>query len=561
MIFFGGDYNPDQWPETVWPADVALMKSAGVNLVTVGVFSWSRLQPTPGSFDFEWLDRVLALLADAGIGVCLATPTASPPPWFTRSHPDAMPVNRGGIRLTHGSRDTYCVSSPAYRQASVRIARELATRYAGNPAIKLWHVHNEYGTTCFCDRCAAGFRIWLRFRYGEPAALNDAWGTDFWSQRYGSFDEVLPPRATQYLSNPAHELDYRRFFSDALLEHYLAQRSVLPDLVTTNFVLGGWVPVDHARWARSVDLVAVDDYPSSIPGHLASRAFTADMARGWARAAGHADGRWLLMEHMPGAVRDSASGITRSLPPGSSSAVASAYLSRGAVGVMYFQWRAGRGGAEQWHPAMVPLLDELAPLGASLHARSPVVVSASTALLYDEECLWAWQSPHLPTRLDYSALALRWHGALSGPVDVLPVSAPLGGYSLVVVPALYLMSEATHAALRDFVSHGGTLVIGFGSGLVDECLRTTPGALDDLIGACVARRVHLLPGESRPLAGDGAGVLWFDSLSLQGASALLSTADGEPAVTTHSYGAGVVRYVATDLDIGRHAETILGGPP
>jgi beta-galactosidase len=549
MIFFGGDYNPDQWPEPVWDTDVALMTSAGVNLVTVGVFSWSRLQPAPGTFDFAWLDRVLSLLGEAGIGVCLATPTASPPPWFTRSHPDAMPVTRDGVRLTHGSRDTYCVSSPAYRQASVRIARELATRYAGNPAVKLWHVHNEYGTTCFCDRCAAAFRVWLRFRYGDPATLNDAWGTDFWSQRYGSFDEVLPPRATQYLPNPAQELDYRRFFSDALLEHYLAQRSVLPGLVTTNFVLGAWVPVDHARWARSVDLVAVDDYPSSVPSHLPERAFTADMARGWARAAGHADGRWLLMEHMPGAVRDCAGGITRSLPPGSSTEIAAAYLARGAAGIMYFQWRAGRSGAEQWHPAMVPLLDELAPLGSSLRSRSPVVVKASTALLYDEECLWAWQSPHLPARLDYFSLVLRWHGALTDPVDVLPVSASLDGYSLVLAPALYLMSAETHSALRAFASGGGTLVIGYGSGLVDECLRTTPGALDDLIGARVTG--HL----SRP-----RGERWADALSPGAASPLVSTADGEPVLTTHSYGSGVVRYVATDLDLAEHAEAIFGGP-
>jgi beta-galactosidase len=550
MIFFGGDYNPDQWPEPVWAADVELMKAAGVNLVTVGVFSWSRLEPAPGRFDFGWLDRVLSLLAGAGIGVCLATPTASPPPWFTREHPDAMPVTADGVRLTHGSRDTYCVSSPAYRQASVRIARELATRYAGNPAVKLWHVHNEYGTTCFCDRCAAGFRAWLRFRYGDPAALNDAWGTDFWSQRYGSFEEVLPPRATRYLSNPAHVLDYRRFFSDALLEHYLVQRSVLPGLVTTNFVLGDWVPVDHARWARSVDLVAVDDYPASIAGHLQARAFTADLARGWARAAGHADGRWLLMEHAPGAVGNA------SLPPGSASEVAAVYLSRGAAGVMYFQWRAGRSGAEQWHPAMVPLLDELAPLGNSLRSRSPVIVSATAALVYDEECLWAWQSPHLPTRLDYAALARRWHGALDGPVDVLPVPASLNGYSLVLVPALYLMSAATHATLRAFAAGGGTLVIGFGSGLVDECLRTTPGALDDLIGARVTRHVHLAPSEP-----DGPVPFWLDELALGDASTLIATADGAPAVISHRYGDGEVRYVATDLDLGRHSGVLRVGPP
>ena len=205
---------------------------------------------------------------------------------------------------------------------------------------------------------------------------------------------------------------------------------------------------------------------------------------------------------------------------------------------------------------MVPLLDELSPLGRSLATLDPVTVSASTALLYDEECDWAWQSPHLPARLDYQKLARRWHAALPGPVDVLPVSAPLTGYALVVVPALYLMSAETHAALRAYVRGGGTLVVGFGSGLVDECLRTTPGALDDLIGASVARRVPLPPSKS-----DGLCRFWFESLSLAGASALLSTEAGEPVVTAHGFGAGVVRYAATDLDVGQYGTTLFGGPP
>src|SRR5262249_52280802 len=150
---------------------------------------------------------------EAGIGVALATPTASPPPWFTREHPDAMPQTRKGVRLVHGSRDTYCVNAPSYRAACGRVATQLASRYSSHPALRLWHVHNEYGTWCFCDHCAAAFRGWLRLRYSTLDALNEAWSTAFWSQRYGSWEEILPPRATQYLRNPAQELDYRRFLS------------------------------------------------------------------------------------------------------------------------------------------------------------------------------------------------------------------------------------------------------------------------------------------------------------------------------------------------------------
>jgi beta-galactosidase len=567
MIFFGGDYNPEQWPERVWAEDIELMRSARVNLVTVGVFAWSRLEPAPGEFDFGWLDRVLDMLGAAGIGVCLATPTASPPPWFTRAHPDAMPVTRDGVRLTHGSRDTYCVNAPAYISASVRIARELATRYAKHDAVRLWHVHNEYGTTCFCDHCAAAFRVWLAQRYGDAGALNDAWCTDFWSQRYRDLAEVLPPRATQYLHNPAHLLDYRRFVSDAMLRHYQDQRAVLrssPAPVTTNFVLGGWVPVDHARWAREVDIVAIDDYPSSVEDHLAERAFAADRARGWALAAGHENGRWLLMEHAPAAVRDS--GVVRRLAAGGARAAARTYLERGAIGIMYFQWRAGPGGAEQWHPAMMDALPEIAALGAEVTASAlpvpafPVPIlpvpagaapvgAATTALLYDEQTMWAWQSPHLPTReIDYEALVRRWHGALGTPVDVLPVTASLGRYTLVAAPALYLMAAATHAALRAYASAGGTLVLTFAGGLVDDCSRTTPGSLDDLIGARVVRHVPLLPGETVPLDGGAVGRRWIDDLEPAGASVLLRTADGRPVVTSHRFGAGEVRYLATDLD-------------
>ena len=562
-MLFGGDYNPEQWPEGVWAADIELMRRANVNLVTVGVFAWSRMQPAPDEFDFDWLDRVLTLLGAAGIGVCLATPTASPPPWFTRAHPDAMPVTREGVRLTHGSRDTYCVNAPAYRTASVRIASELAARYAGHGAVRLWHVHNEYGTACYCDHCAAEFRNWLAARYGDVETLNDAWSADFWSQRYRCWPEVLPPRATQYLANPAHELDYRRFVSDAMLRHYLDQRAVLrragPAPVTTNFVLGGWVPVDHARWAREVDVVAIDDYPSSVADHLAERAFAADRARGWALAAGHPDGRWLLMEHAPGAVRDR-SGVVRPLPAGGARDAALTYLDRGALGVLYFQWRASRGGAEQWHPAIVPhegdrtpVFDEISVLGAEVARRVPATVSARIALIHDEQSMWAWQSPHLPTReIDYEAMVRRWHGTLAAGgamVDVVPVTAPLRRYDLVAAPALYLMPAAAHTALREYVSGGGTLVLTFACGLVDDCSRATPGALDDLIGARVLRHVPLLPGETEALAGvDAVGRRWLDHLEPAGATVLLRTADGRPAVTEHHFGAGVVRYAATDLD-------------
>ncbi|MCO8274134.1 beta-galactosidase [Actinoplanes sp. TRM 88003] len=565
MIWFGGDWNPEQWPSSVWLSDVELMRRAHVNLVTVGVFSWSRLQPTPEKFEFGWLDEVLDLLRDNGIGACLATPTASPPPWFT----DGLPVTADGVALTYGSRDTYCVNAPAYLEASSRIASALASRYADHPAVRMWHVHNEYGTTCYCEHCAVAFRGWLFRAYGDPEALNAAWGTDFWSQRYASFAEVRPPRKTQYLSNPAHVLDYRRFVSDAMLDHYVRQREIVRPSgkpVTTNFALGGWVPVDHARWSREVDVVAVDDYPTSVAGHLDDRAFVADLARGWANSAGPpnsagprasadayagagpdgmagvAGGRpWMVMEHAPGAVLEQ--GVVRALAEGEAMAAAQAYVERGAVGVMYFQWRASRSGAEQWHPAVVPhegpdtpVFHEIAAVGAAIVGRMPESPADTRALLYDEQTMWAWQSPHLPTnQIDYEATCRRWHRALGSPVDVLPVDAPLDGYRMVAAPLLHLMSAATHAALRSYVRAGGTLVLTFASALTDEHCRVTPQALDDLLGVRIVRR--------RP----GDGHVWLDEVEPTTAKVQLRDPEDRPLVTEHSYGEGLVRFLATDL--------------
>ncbi|MDX3110728.1 beta-galactosidase, partial [Nonomuraea angiospora] len=198
VIAYGGDWNPEQWPEETWEQDVALMREAGVNRVSVGIFSWSLLEPAEGVFDFGWFDRVMDLLATNGIKANLATPTAAPPPWFGDAYPQALPVDADGRRLTHGSRQGFCPSSPIYREKALRVAEQLATRYRDHEALALWHVHNEYGchnARCFCDTSAAAFRAWLRSHYDSLDALNDAWGTAFWSQRYGDWAQILPPRA------------------------------------------------------------------------------------------------------------------------------------------------------------------------------------------------------------------------------------------------------------------------------------------------------------------------------------------------------------------------------
>ncbi len=236
-VAFGGDYNPEQWPEEVHEEDVRLMREAGVDLATVGVFSWALLEPEPGRFELDWLARVLDRLADGGVGVDLATATASPPPWLPHRHPESLPVTAQGTRLSPGGRQAYCPSSPVYREHAVRLTRTLAERFGDHRALRMWHVGNEYAchnTHCYCDVSAAAFREWLRDRYDDVDALNHAWGTAFWSQRYADFDEVLPPRAVTAIANPTQQLDFRRFSSDAHLANFVAERDVLHELSPTS---------------------------------------------------------------------------------------------------------------------------------------------------------------------------------------------------------------------------------------------------------------------------------------------------------------------------------------
>jgi beta-galactosidase len=506
LYYFGGDYQPDQWSAAVRAQDRELMRRAGVNLATVGVFSWSALEPAAGQHDFAWLDEALAELNDAGIGVALATPTASPPPWFTLAHPDAMPVTREGVRLVHGSRDTYCVNAPAYRSACRDIAGQLAQRYARHPAVRMWHVHNEYGTWCFCDWCARAFRVWLEGRYGGLGALNEAWSTAFWGQGYGCWAEILPPRATQYLRNPAQEVDYRRFLSASLLAAFTEQRDVIRAAgptapVTTNFVLGDWVPVNHAQWARETDFVAIDHYPDSAGEAMAQSSFAADLARGWSGGE-----PWLLMEHPP-------------RPDPMMTAIALQHIAKGSQGALFFQWRASRGGAEQWHPALVPhegdeseQFRQCVALGRELLALpgSTELPAAQIGLWHDEECSWAVQATHgLPVRLDYQQEVLRCHGLLERlgyAADVVTPSVSFRGYRLLLLPFAYLLSDAALSEVEGFVRDGGRVLVGEWSAVVDEHLKVRAGRplrwsridAETLAAACAAAGIAKVAKELPP---------------------------------------------------------------
>ena len=333
-LAYGGEYNPEQWPAEVWEQDVALMREAGVTLVSVGIFSWGMLEPRPGQYEFGWLDRVLGLLHEAGIAVDLGTPTAAPPPWFLRLHPQARPVTREGLILGGGSRQAYCPSSPDYAQAAAGITRQLALRYGRHPAVVLWHVNNEYGAPlgeCYCEVSAAAFRDWLRARYGDLAALNEHWGAAFWSQRYAEWDEIDAPRASTSVVNPGQRLDFARFSSDALLDCFKRERDILREVspavpVTTNFMANNCKSVDYWRWAAEVDVISNDNYliAERTDSYL-DLAMSADLTRSLADG-----GPWLLMEHSTSAVSWQPRNVAKR--PGEMRRNSLAHVARGADG-------------------------------------------------------------------------------------------------------------------------------------------------------------------------------------------------------------------------------------
>ncbi|MCT9821292.1 beta-galactosidase [Microbacterium sp. W1N] len=572
-ILFGGDYNPEQWPRDTWREDVELMQRAGVNVVTVGVFSWAMLEPTPGAREFGWLDEVLDLLHAGGISVDLATPTASPPPWLGVRHPETLPVDPDGVRLVAGSRNQFAPASRVYREAALAITRDLAERYRDHPAVRMWHVGNEFGQLDYGDEAARAFRDWLSARYGTIEALNEAWATAFWSQRYADFDEILPPRRAPYLINPTQSLDFRRYTSDELRACYLELRDAIRDTgahqpITTNF-MGPFHHADYWSWADEVDVISDDQYPDPAdPDAPADIAFAQDLMRGLGGGA-----PWVLMEQAISAVQWRGHNLPKT--PARARLDSLQAVARGADGISFFQWRQSRAGAERFHSGMLPhagadteVFAGVCRQGADLQRLRPVVgsrVAARTALLFDWSSWWAADEPARPTtRLTTLEQVQRWYRSLwrrNVPVDVVAHGADLTGYDLVVVPHSYVLEPPAAAALIAAAEHGAQVVIGPFSGVADvngHILQgRSPVQLRGLVGASGEEWAGLPDaGAAVDLAGltvagaATAGIL-AEKLRSDGAEVLASFADGDlagrPVVTRNAAGAGSAWYVGAVL--------------
>lgn len=585
-IWYGGDYNPDQWPEEVWDDDVRLMKKAGVNLVSVGIFSWAKIETSEGVYDFDWLDRIIDKLGEAGIAVDLASATASPPMWLTQVHPEVLWKDYRGDVCQPGARQHWRPTSPVFREYALKLCRAMAEHYKGNPYVVAWHVSNEYGCHNrfdYSEDAEHAFQQWCEERYGTIDAVNDAWGTAFWAQRMNDFSEIVPPRfiGDGNFMNPGKLLDFKRFSSDALKAFYIAERDTLaeitPDLpLTTNFMVSASGSVlDYDDWGDEVDFVSNDHY--FIPGeaHLDELAFSASLVDGIARK-----DPWFLMEHSTSAVNWRE--INYRKEPGQLVRDSLAHVAMGADAVCYFQWRQSKAGAEKFHSAMVPhagedsaVFRDVCELGADLNKLSDEGILGSrlaksrVAVVFDYESEWATEHTATPTQhVHHVDEPLAWFRALADQgvtADVVPVRGAWDDYEMVVLPSVYLLSEETTRRVRDYVVGGGRLVVTYYTGISDEkdhvWLGGYPGSIRDVVGVRVEEFMPMgddftgvpdrLELSNGAVAHDIADVIG----SVDGTATVLETfkddpwtgMDGAPAIVAHTFGEGRSVYVGARL--------------
>jgi len=577
-LYFGGDYNPEQWPKEVWKNDIELMQKANVNLVSLGIFSWANIEISDGNYQFGWLDQIMDLLHEGGISVDLATATASPPAWLSAAHPEILPVNFDGIRLEFGGRQAYCAASKVYQQKAAALTEQIAKRYAKHPAVVMWHVNNEYGCHapyCYCDASKAAFVQWLQKKYASLDELNASWGTDFWSQRYRNWDDIPAPKRTPDGThpNPGAQIDFRRFSSEITLELFKTERDIIKKYdsvnpVTTNFMsMKGTHAMDYFAWAKEVDFVSTDHYLAQhdIENHI-DLAQMADLTRGFA------DGKqWLLMEHSSSAVNWQPRNYAKT--PGQEKRNAMSFVARGSQGAMYFQWRQSQAGSERFHSAMVPhggentrVYREVAELGKLLSDHPELskhaTDKAEVAIVFDYEQFWAMMQANLPTEdLSYPDTVAAWYRALYKEgiqADFVPANvdaATLADYKLVLMPMVHMLSDAEEQVFTSYAQNGGNLVVGYFSNIADRTLRVKLGGyggslVKDVIGLYV-EEFYPLRESTVKLSNGFEAKLWAELSALNGAEVVAEfssgQAQGQAAIVKRNLGASTAWYQGTEL--------------
>lgn len=576
-ILFGGDYNPNQWPKEIWEEDIRIFKKASINSATVNVFSWAKIQPSENCYDFEELDQIIEKLSTEGFDIVLATSTAALPAWMFKKYPEVARTDYDGRHHKFGQRHNACPNSLVYQKYAERLATKLAERYGENPQVTCWHINNEYGGECYCDNCEKAFRVWLKDKYHTIEALNKAWNMEFWGHTVYEWDEIVLPNALSEgigydkTAFAGISIDYRRFNSDSLLKNYMMERDAIRKIdpttpITTN-LMGTFKGLDYFKWAKEMDLVSWDNYPSyNTPWSLV--AMTHDLMRGLKQQP------FMLMEQTPS--QQNWQPYNSLKKPGQMRAQSYQTIAHGADTIQYFQLRRSIGACEKFHGAVIEhvghedtrVFRETAALGAELAQLSDIIgtqTQAQVAVIFDWDNYWALEYTSGPTvDLKYVEQIHRYYRYFyeqNIAVDLVPVDADLSKYKLVAAPVLYMIKEGMQERLTDFVMQGGALLTTYMSGIVDQSdnvhLGGYPGPLRELAGIWVEEIDALAPEQSNGVSLvnedlSGTSNLVSDLIHLENAEALAHYTSnfyaGMPAVTKNAFGDGTVYYFGGQLE-------------
>lgn len=578
----GVDYYPEHWNEEVWGTDADAMKEAGISIVRLAEFAWSKMQPTENEFDFEWLDVAIEIFRQRNINVVLGTPTATPPNWLVEQYPDVLPIQDNLQPVYPGVRWHRCYNSPSLRKYSEIIIRKMANRYSNYPAVIGWQTDNEFQVTnCHCDHCNMEFRHWLENKYQNLEAINQAWGTVVWSGTYTSWNQVTTPLGGSPFQNPSLLLDYKRFSSNSITSYNKFQADILREICPNHFVThniwGYPVPADYYDIFESMDFVSVDYYPSTdlqddSKANIYHGALTLDLTRGVKR-----DNFWVMeqLSGTPGCWNP----MSRTPFPGMIKAHAWQSISRGADVIINFRWRSATIGAEQFwhglhdhHGEEGRRIREFKQFAKELALLSPLLqdskVVSDVAILFSHDLLNAFDIQPQVDDFNYLQNIKVIHKSLISlglNVDVIDWIQDISQYKLVVAPHLFLENPTVVANLDAFAKAGGVVVLSTRSGV------------KDLNNVCLSSR---LPGQLRPLAGayveeydpigrdtqsvilnsnqSVASLQWCDIVKPETARSLgyytSEYYEGETVITSNAYGAGEVIYIGSVFELNTYQD-------
>ena len=513
-ILYGGDYNPNQWPKDIWQEDMRIFKDAHINTATINVFSWAKIQPSEHEYNFDELDEIVDMLSKENYDIVFATSTAALPGWMVRKYPEVMFTDYEGRQHKFGGRHNACPNSFVFKHYARELAYKLAERYADNPHVTCWHVSNEYGNECFCENCQKAFRVWLKDKYKTIDALNRAWNMEFWGHTVYDWDDVVPPNAlsdgigSEKTAFAGISIDYRRFYSDSQLACFKMERdaikSVKPDAFVTTNLMGTFKGLDYFKWAKEMDVVSWDNYPS-YDTPWSSIAMTHDLMRGLK------DEPFMLMEQTPSQQNwQKYNSLKR---PGQMRAQSYQTLAHGADTIQFFQLRRSVGGCEKFHGAVIAhagsentrVFREVAQLGAELESFGDRTLGsrneAEVGLIFDWDNYWALEYTSGPSEdlkyVDQIHQYYQYFYKKNIGVDMIPVDADFSKYKIVVAPVLYMVKDGMKEALENFVKNGGILITTFMSGIVGQSdnvyLGGYPGPLREMAGVWVEEIDALAP--------------------------------------------------------------------